>query len=126
MFSPDGKIIERSTGYVPAAEYAAWLKVVGDKPAAREMGAETIAPAPVGFAEVDADVVIWFVDAAESLKRWSDGDWTDHAHLRRVLGAAGLRPRIEHISRDDFRVGGSEISIRTVQILTSPTEGWLA
>jgi hypothetical protein len=30
------------------------------------VGAETIAPAPVGFAEADADVVVWFVDAAES------------------------------------------------------------
>jgi thioredoxin-related protein len=103
IFTPDDEVIEQRTGYVPAAEYAAWLKGVGNTPTATvETRSSPTAPAPVGFAEADSDVVIWFVDATESLNRWNDGDWTGHAHLRRLLGSAGLRPRIEHISRDEF------------------------
>ena len=30
IFTPDGNVIERSIGYIPAAEYAAWLKGVGN------------------------------------------------------------------------------------------------
>jgi hypothetical protein len=103
IFTPDGEVIERRTGYLAAAEYAAWLAGVGNTATAAELTArQPTAPPPVGFPEADADVVIWFVDATESLKRWNDGDWIGHAHLRRLLGAAGLRPRIEHISRDEL------------------------
>ena len=103
IFTPDGEVIERQIGYIPAAEYAAWLKHVGNTAtAAVEKSSRPTAPAPVGFPEADADVIIWFVDATESVTRWDDGDWTGHAHLRRLLGSAGLRPRIEHIARDEF------------------------
>jgi thioredoxin-related protein len=103
IFTPDGEVIERRIGYIAAAEYAAWLKGVGNTATATvETHSRPTAPAPVGFSEADADVIIWFVDATESLNRWNDGDWTGHAHLRRLLGSAGLRPRIEHIAREDF------------------------
>jgi hypothetical protein len=103
IFTPDAEIIERRTGYMPAAEYAAWLKGVGNKARAiADTRPMPTAPDPVGFPESEANVVIWFVDADKSLERWNDGDWTGHAHLRRLLAAAGLRPRIEHIARDDF------------------------
>ena len=105
LFTPDGAVIDRRTGYIPAAEYAGWLKAVG-KTAPATVGTRPAptAPAPVGFVEAEADVVIWFVDAGKSLERWNDGDWIGHAHLRRLLGTAGLRPRVEHIARDDFAV----------------------
>jgi thioredoxin-related protein len=101
ILTPDEKIIERRTGYIPAAEYAAWLKGVGNTAmVTADTRPEPIASTPVGFPEAEADVVIWFVDAGKSLERWNDGDWTGHAHLRRLLRAAGLRPRVEHIARD--------------------------
>ena len=103
ILTPDLKVIERQTGYIPAAEFAAWLKSVGHTPIANASPRpERTAPAAVGFPEAEADFVIWFVDAGKSLERWNDSDWTSHAHLRRLLGSAGLRPRIEHMARDDF------------------------
>jgi thioredoxin-related protein len=101
ILTPDEKIIERRTGYIPAVEYAAWLKGVGNSAMAiADTRPNPITPPPVGFPEAEADVVIWFVDAEKSVGRWNDEDWTGHAHLRRLLQAAGLRPRIEHIARD--------------------------
>jgi thioredoxin-related protein len=101
IFTPDEKVIERHTGYIPATKYAAWLKGVGNSAMAiAHARPNPIAPPPVGFPEAEADVVIWFVDAEKSVDRWNDEDWTGHAHLRRLLQAAGLRPRIEHIARD--------------------------
>jgi thioredoxin-related protein len=103
IFTPDGKVIDRRSGYLPAAEYADWLMRVGDTPTANlQTRRQPTAPAAVGFGEDEADVVIWFVDASKSIERWNDPDWTSHSHLRRILGSAGLRPRIEHIARDDF------------------------
>ena len=102
IFTPDEKIIERRTGYIPAAEYRGLAqrgREFGNGHGGR--GPNLIAPPPVGFPEAEADVVIWFVDAEKSVDRWNDEDWTGHAHLRRLLQAAGLRPRIEHIARDD-------------------------
>ena len=103
VFTPGGQVIDRRTGYMPAAEYADWLKRVGTAPTANvHTRQEPAVPSPVGFSENEADVVIWFVDASKSMERWNDRDWTGHAHLRRILGTAGLRPRIEHIARVDF------------------------
>ena len=101
ILTPDLKVIEQRTGYIPAAEFAAWLKSAGNTPIPVVHGlSNPTIPAPVGFPEAEADFVIWFVDADKSLERWNDSDWTGHAHLRRLLGGAGLRPRIEHMARD--------------------------
>jgi hypothetical protein len=105
VLTPGGQVIDRRTGYVPAAEYAAWLEGVGTRPPAgvpAAAGSRPAVPAPAGDPEARADVVIWFVDANRGIEKWSDGDWTGHAHLLRLLRAAGLRPRVEHIAREDF------------------------
>ena len=103
IFTPDGRIIDRRTGYVPATEYAAWLKGAGNDPppAAPEAG-KAVAPAAVGAPAGAADVVIWFVDADREIARWSDRDWTSHAHMLRLLHAAGVEARVEHIARDEL------------------------
>jgi thiol-disulfide isomerase/thioredoxin len=103
IFTPDGRVIDRRTGYLAATEFAAWLKNVGTTPPPLVAeGQKPIVPAPVGAAEPQADVVIWFVDATRSIDRWSDGDWTGHLPLLQVLRAAGLHPRVEHMAREDF------------------------
>lgn len=104
VMSPEGRVVDKRTGYIPAAEYAAWLKAARTKsptPSGPE-GPVPDAPPPVGAPESEADVIIWFVDATESIKRWGDEDWTGHAHLLQLLRATGLRPRIEHMTREDF------------------------
>ncbi len=103
VFTPGEAVIDRRTGYLPAAEYAAWLKGVGTTPPAPAAeGDQKVAPAPVGALQDLADVVIWSVDAEKNMARWKDGDWTGHAHLIALLRAAGLRPRVEHMARDQF------------------------
>ncbi len=104
IMTPEGQVVDKRTGYIPAAEYAAWLKAARTKPPAPSgpVGPVPKAPPPVGAPESEADVVIWFVDATESIKRWGDEDWTGHAHLIPLLRAAGLRLRIEHMAREDF------------------------
>jgi hypothetical protein len=47
-------------------------------------------------------LIVWFVDATRSIKRWGDDDWTGHTHLLRLLVDAGFRPRVEHIAREQF------------------------
>ena len=104
VMTSEGQVVEKRTGYIPPAEYAAWLKAARTKPPS-PLGPEdpvTDAPPPAGAAESEADVIIWFVDATESIKRWGDEDWTGHAHLIQLLRAAGLRPRVEHLAREDF------------------------
>ncbi len=61
-----------------------------------------VAPAPVGARAELADVTIWSVDDPRSVARWKDGDWTGHVQLLRLLKSAGLRPRVEHLAREDF------------------------
>ncbi len=61
-----------------------------------------VAPAPVGVRAELADVTIWSVDDKRVIPRWKDGEWTGHAQLLRLLRAAGLRPRVEHMAREDF------------------------
>ena len=103
VLTPEGQVVDKRTGYIPAAEYAAWLGAARDKlptPSGAEGAVQ--APPPVGAREADANVAIWFVDATEGIKRWGDDDWTGHAHLLRLLRAAGLRLRIEHLSRESF------------------------
>ena len=51
---------------------------------------KAVAPAPVRAPAAVAKVVIWFVDGTRGIVRWSDGDWTNHAHLLRLLHAAGI------------------------------------
>lgn len=104
VMTAEGEVVDRRTGYIPATEYAAWLEAARTKPPAisEAVGPAPEAPPPVGAPESEADVVIWFVDGGESIERWVDGDWTSHSHLLRLLRAAGLRTRIEHIAREDF------------------------
>jgi hypothetical protein len=72
-------------------------------PALRAWGDEpVVAPAPVGARPELADVTIWSVDDKRVIPRWKDGEWTGHARLLRLLQAAGLRPRVEHMAREDF------------------------
>jgi hypothetical protein len=63
---------------------------------------QATAPAPVGAREDAADVIIWSVDDDRSINRWDDAGWTGHARLLRLLNDAGLRPRIEHMTRATF------------------------
>jgi hypothetical protein len=60
------------------------------------------APAPVGARAELADVTIWSVDDQRVIPRWKDAEWTGHARLLGLLRAAGLRPRVEHMAREDF------------------------
>jgi hypothetical protein len=124
VLNPEGQTIDRRTGYIPATEYAAWLKGVGTKPPAgipAAAGSKPAAPRPVGNPEAEADVVIWFVDANRGIERWADDDWTGHAHLLRLLRAAGFRPRIEHIAREDFpsRWDRAEVSRKLPELITA-------
>ena len=104
VLTSDGRDIDRSTGYVPAAEYAAWLAGALTKPpASLETDARrALVPRPVGAPESEADLVVWFVDAFRSKRRWGDADWTEHAQLIGLLRAAQLHPRIEHLALEDF------------------------
>ena len=65
-------------------------------------GSKAVAPGPVGAREDVADVVIWSVDSDASIKRWNDPAWIGHARLLRLLGDAGMRPRVEHMAHEDF------------------------
>ena len=61
-----------------------------------------VAPAPVGARAELADVTIWSVDDPRNVARWKDADWIGHARLLRLLQVAGLRPRVEHLTHEDF------------------------
>ncbi len=104
VLTPDGDVVEKRGGYIPAAEYANWLREARTKSptSAKTEVSAAIAPPPVGAPEPEADVIIWSVDASRSVKRWGDDDWSGHAHLLRLLRNAGLRPRVEHMARENF------------------------
>src|SRR5262245_12267936 len=55
------------------------------------------------------------------MERWGDRDWTGHDHLLRLLRAAGLRPRVEHIAREDFpeRWDRAEAARRPPEMITA-------
>jgi HEAT repeats len=42
------------------------------------------------------------VDASKNMKRSGDEDWTRHAQLLRLLAAAGIQARIEHVTHEGF------------------------
>jgi hypothetical protein len=124
VLTPEGQVIDRRAGYMPAAEYAAWLEGAGTRPPAGMLaaaGPRPAVPVPAGDPEAHADVVIWFVDANRGIEKWSDGDWTGHAHLLRLLRAAGFRPRVEHIAREDFpeRWDRAEAARRTPELIVA-------
>lgn len=100
----DGVVVAKRTGYIPATEYAAWLREARTKkPApADTAGLTRIVPLPLGAPESEADVIIWSVDSSRSATRWGEVDWIGHVQLLRLLRSAGLRPRIEHLSREAF------------------------
>ena len=104
ILTADGRVIDRRTGYIPAAEYAAWLTEAGIKPLTPvgTGSSKPVVPLAVGAPESEADLVVWFVDSSGSTPRWGDADWIGHAHLIQLLRAAGLHPRIEHMTREDL------------------------
>jgi hypothetical protein len=104
VLTADGHVVSKRTGYMPPAEYAAWLReALVKSPAPRKTeGPAAAAPPPVGALEPEADVLIWYVDGSRSIARWGDDDWTGHRHLINLLHATGLRPRVEHMAREGF------------------------
>ena len=104
VLTPEGQVVNQLTGYIPAAEYAAWLREARTRSPirARTEGPAAVAPPPVGAPESSADLIIWSVDASRGIKRWGDDDWTGHAQLLHLLRSAGLRPRVEHMARESF------------------------
>ncbi len=99
----EGQVVSKRTGYIPAAEYAAWLQEARIKsPAVASTEGPAAPPPPVGAPESEADVILWSVDASRSIRRWGDEDWTGHTQLLRLLRSAGLRPRVEHMARESF------------------------
>ncbi len=104
ILDAEGRTVSKRTGYLPAAEYADWLKDARTRAVASAIPAprEAVPPAAVGVPESEANVVVWSVDSARSVARWNDDDWSGHAQLLQILRAAGLRPRVEHMARDRF------------------------
>ena len=104
VLTPEGQVVSQIKGYLPPTEYAAWLHAAATQPPdpAEAPGATPTPPKPVGAPEAEADVVIWSVDSSKGVRRWGDDTWTEHAPLLALLRAEGLRPRVEHMSRDTF------------------------
>ena len=104
VLTAEGQVVNKRTGYIPAAEYATWLQEARTQSPAptRTETSAAVAPPPVGALESEADVIIWSIDASRSIQRWGDEDWTGHAQLLHLLRTAGLRPRVEHIARESF------------------------
>ena len=102
IFTPDGKVIERSIGYIPADEYAAWLKGVGNSVTATVETRPRRSPQPPSDFLRQGRLIIWFVDADREPQTLERPRLDRPLPSRRLLAAAGLRPRIEHISRDEF------------------------
>jgi len=104
VLTAEAGVIDRRTGYLPAADYATWLEaaLTGPPPRTTAHGSPPKAPPVAGAAESEADLVIWFVDASKSVTRWGDGDWIGHRQLLQVLRGAGVRPRIEHVAREQL------------------------
>ncbi len=126
VLTAPGQVVSKLTGYVPATEYATWLKEARTKSPTTTPtdGPAAVAPAPVGAPQSEADVIIWSVDAERNIKRWGDDDWTGHAQLLNLLRNAGLRPRIEHMARDSFptRWDHAEAAGQTPEIIM--TDQW--
>ena len=105
VLSVEGRIIDKCVGYLPAPEYASWLRAARTKTpgSLEEVDERTVpAPLPVGAPAQEADLIIWFVDATEGIQQWIDKDLMGHFHLLCLLRAAGFNPRIEHIPREAF------------------------
>ncbi len=103
VLDAEGRAVTKRTGYLPAAEYAGWLGDARTRTLAPEGPAPGGASPPAaGFAESEANFVVWSVDSSRSVGRWGDEDWSGHAQLLGVLRASGLRPRVEHLSRERF------------------------
>ncbi len=104
VLTADGQVVDKLSGYIPAAEYASWLEQARTRvpTLAKNEVSAAVAPSPVGAPESEADVIIWSVDASRSIKRWDDDDWAGHAHLLHLLRNAGLSPRVEHMARESF------------------------
>ena len=105
LLMPDGTIARPAGGLLPATDYAAWLKAGLARPARRRprtRRADSIPPPPAGFSEAQADLIVWFVDNDRVAEGWREPDAFRHPVLLPLLGAAGFKPRVEHLSRADF------------------------
>jgi hypothetical protein len=89
-------------GYRPAAEYAKWLGMGLAKPPAHLGNEKPSAPTAVGATEMEAGLLIWFVDGPRTMKRWADPKAFDHPQLLQILRASGSSPRVEHLAFNDF------------------------
>lgn len=61
-------------------------------------------PPVAGYSEFEANVTIWFVDNDRTVATWNDGEKFTHPALRRMLDAAGMKTRVEHISQAELAV----------------------
>ncbi len=102
ILSAEGARIDMRPGYRPAAEYAGWLRAGFGMPAERLATEAAHAPAAVGPTEVEADVLVWFVDGQRTMKRWADSKAFDHPQLLQILTASGVSARAEHLAFSDF------------------------
>jgi hypothetical protein len=120
---PDGTTVDQRVGYFPAADYAAWLKGGLYRSAASDLSkGPPVPPPPAGFPETGADFTIWFVDNDRVVEAWRDPDAFRHPVLLALLSAAGLRPRVEHLSRADFPARWPQAeALRRLPDLIAPT-----
>ena len=56
----------------------------------------------MGAGEAEANLTIWFVDGQRFAATWKNRDAFQHTELLTLLGAADLRPRVEHMAQTDF------------------------
>src|SRR5690349_14953673 len=79
-----------------------WDEVRAAPPSPAAGESQAAAPGAAGAGEDVADGVIGSLDHDRGIKRWGDAEGTGHARLLRLLGDAGLRPRVEHMAGRDF------------------------
>ena len=134
IFTSDGKVIDRRAGYVPAVEYAAWLKGVGmTAPELAPRIEKPVAPAPVGAPAAVANLAVWFVDGTREIL--AAGPESDSDEPRNTLLPPQLKARPasrqepaawQHRSRGFSRaLGCSGRGITRIPDLISPRKlGW--
>jgi thioredoxin-related protein len=104
VLTPDGAVLDQRVGYIAATDYAAWLKAGAVRVPGHgaDRAEKRVPPAPVGAPEDGADLVVWFIDNDRVAAGWGEPDAFRHPMLLGLLGAWGLKARVEHLSRADF------------------------
>ena len=109
VLQSDGTTVDERVGYIPAADYAAWLSTaLLKKPEDKSKTSDRIPPPAAGASEADANFTIWFVDNDRVTANWADQDAFGHPLLVQLLSASGLKPRIEHMDRAQFTARWSQ------------------